>query len=1341
MPTYYKLTQCSPGTQIIYTTADLSIYPPTSILQVNRSFCFTFEVTAPTPYIVTPIITNVFNTCEACLAPVYYKLTECAPGTNEFYTDVDLYSYLANTLSISGSCYTVSQSSTYTGILTPVTIDHLYVSCEDCTKKCYNLISCDTTLYPNLYLQSNALLESYVNQTVNINGDITKKYTVARGLQYKVLAIDTISKLCTGGITPPINYEITSFILNGVEQVITPYTYTTTSLNLQLLTCTGFTCVPAICPTSNNYTNLSDLINGFFNSLSLPLQAYPYDYNQVAINFNEGDIWTLTINYDGGLGDPLMGPVVYGVDSSNTPIWINKGVDKSGQYYNEVLCMAPVTAISSVTPTSGCNPCYTLLSCQCSLYPNLYLQSDPLLAGYVGQLININGDLTKKYTVVESTQYIGLSIDTIDSVCNGILFPGIASIVLPIDYEITSFIYNGVEHVFTPYAYSTTTLNFQSLDCTGLSCVSATCASGNVNNYTNAADMFNGFFNSLCLPLQAYPYNDMDTNRAKIAISYIAGDTFSLNVNYNGGGGNPLTISATFGVDALGNPIRLTGGYPIDNYPPSIECIAPSNPFSSINVSAPCYPCYTLTSCDGTLVVPVITDLSSYVGTNISVAEFPGECFTVVGNNSTVLCTDTIEVTGITLCDCTPDCGCPDGYILLQDGVTCQEILTVAATSTGTIYEVGPGYTPTAGAWGGLIYQDISTLTLPIAQVGNYLYDNNGTGTALTANNLLPLPSIYTIWNTRLINVGVWTTLTSGPDALPVNEWIGFSVCVEAPETKTYCIGIAADNRMRLFINGVLTVKFDAPGPFVSTYPFDAWHIIPVTLNVGTNIIKLEGYNDGGPAGFGAEIYNATPAQIIAVNTALDLEPYILYSTKNLLPPNPTAYFNTGETSGYTCPVGYQLSTCAGEVSCQQILQTPVGPCCYALTDCDSGANYVVSTDLSAYIGLTVRLNEIAGCLLVVDVAPNCDGSLTVTLSDSFPNCASCQVTPPPCYTLTDECLGTGLSFSVTNDLSASLGSVIKVCPSDLPIPNPTPINPGTPLVPFVPDDALFQYNLINCCDPSEVLIVTNTLYPYLGQTISVPVLGNKCWTVTEILLVGTSMGFIDLTGAYAYTDCGPCMGIFPCTVPYLPELLDCMCLTISESTNCTGAITLTNLGTISPTCETCAPPPPTCYELTDCKGVVDPFIVCDDLSVYLGSVIKIEGCGDTCWSVALAFNCDNSICLNGAITEFVDCETCLPPPPVPTPFALHARRIKPGYFSTNSCLTTEYIERVNCTFALEVYNQMLVNRYGITVCCDNDLDQWAIKKQVLDFELLTDPDLCKSTLNPFVPSCPDEPI
>jgi hypothetical protein len=699
--------------------------------------------------------------------------------------------------------------------------------------------------------------------------------------------------------------------------------------------------------------------------------------------------------------------------------------------------------------------------------------------------------------------------------------------------------------------------------------------------------------------------------------------------------------------------------------PPSI---IPVTVTATFNSCGPClYPCYTLTNCDSTTSYVVSTDLFMYIGTTISVTEYPGECFTVVGNTiDSFLCADTGTVSGMSPCSCTPGCGCPDGYVLLPDGVTCEQIVTVPATQNPTIYAVQQaqqlaGY----GVNGANIYEDISYKTLPIKGVtGGSWRDNDGLGVTLTFTNYLPSPNAFTVWQDRLRKVGV----RPNPRPSPIN-WTGLTCCITVPETKMYCIGFACDDYIKISINGVLQIQRIPPGTSPLTYT--VWHIMPLTLTAGTNNIQYELNGFAPPDAMGFEIYDATPAQLALVTTEAQLAPFIKYSSESLLPPNPPAYFDIGGvSSGYTCPVGYTLSTCDG-ITCTQVLQTPVLPCCYILEDCSSGATYVTSTDVSTYINTWVTLNEIPGCLLVKDISPTCDGALTVTIIESFGSCTACAVVPPPCYTLTDDCLGgTGLTFTVTNDLSASVGSVIKVCPSDLPIPDPTPPNPGIPLVPF-PDD-IFQYNLINCCDPSEILIVTNTLYPYIGQTISVPVLGNKCWTVTEILLVGTSMGLIDLTGAYLYTDCGPCMGIFPCDVPYLPELLECRCLTITDSPFCTGAITLTTLGPITTTCEECLPPPPVCFLLTDCQEIVDPFIVCTpDLSAYVesSSVIKIEGCGDTCWSVALADTCDNSICLNGAITEFVDCPTCLPPPPIPVPFSVTGRKIKPGY-STKPCIT-----------------------------------------------------------------------
>jgi len=160
--------------------------------------------------------------------------------------------------------------------------------------------------------------------------------------------------------------------------------------------------------------------------------------------------------------------------------------------------------------------------------------------------------------------------------------------------------------------------------------------------------------------------------------------------------------------------------------------------------------------------------------------------------------------------------------------------------------------------------------------------------------------------------------------------------------------------------------------------------------------------------------------------------------------------------------------------------------------------------------------------------------------------------------------------------------------------------------------------------------------------------------------------------------------------------------------------------------CEACQA---VCYLLEDCQNAVPDMILCTDLSAHVGKIIKIAGCGNICWTVSEASSCVGSIKFEGEVTEFDTCLECLPPTPVPVPLELNLRKVKPGYNSPNSCVTLEYLQRVNCNFALQVYNEMLIKRYGITVCCDQDVDTWDIQKSELDYMLMGDPSLCKSTL------------
>jgi hypothetical protein len=99
------------------------------------------------------------------------------------------------------------------------------------------------------------------------------------------------------------------------------------------------------------------------------------------------------------------------------------------------------------------------------------------------------------------------------------------------------------------------------------------------------------------------------------------------------------------------------------------------------------------------------------------------------------------------------------------------------------------------------------------------------------------------------------------------------------------------------------------------------------------------------------------------------------------------------------------------------------------------------------------------------------------------------------------------------------------------------------------------------------------------------------------------------------------------------------------------------------------------------------------------------------------------------------NCAACLPQPPAPIPFTLHPRKIKPGY-DTPGC-DPEYTQKVTCTFGEQVYDEMVKSRYGVTICCDHDLQKWNIKKQLLDLRAIYDPSLCKNLIPPCPTACP----
>lgn len=248
---------------------------------------------------------------------------------------------------------------------------------------------------------------------------------------------------------------------------------------------------------------------------------------------------------------------------------------------------------------------------------------------------------------------------------------------------------------------------------------------------------------------------------------------------------------------------------------------------------------------------------------------------------------------------------CAEGYELSLDGSVCQQIQTQAASPpTGGGGTPGVALKVNNAEWnngGGRIYAPgyaldgsgtVSTsLLIPHFWVnGNYPWDSVGRNTA----------------DGRLNACGIWSV-----GSTPNGEFIGFSRKITISVAKRYYVGIAGDNTVRITVNGIKlveTTNIDG-GP-----NFNFWNIYPVELRAGDNFIEVYGMNSGGAAGFGAEIYDMTEAEIAAAAGPSDLN--IVFSTQSVVGEN----FDLGQTQGWSCPSGWSLDTTpAGDPVCRLI--------------------------------------------------------------------------------------------------------------------------------------------------------------------------------------------------------------------------------------------------------------------------------------------------------------------------------------------------------------------------------------------------------------------------------------
>lgn len=274
------------------------------------------------------------------------------------------------------------------------------------------------------------------------------------------------------------------------------------------------------------------------------------------------------------------------------------------------------------------------------------------------------------------------------------------------------------------------------------------------------------------------------------------------------------------------------------------------------------------------------------------------------------------------------DRSCTEGYTLVNDGgvYSCQKETTtideepavIVGGSTNTVEHFTYF---TYGQWGTAFYKygnfnldgtwSTSDPLLKPNVYTNQVYTAFPNANVITYNSGPWINHLNNTTDGRLNKCGVWLSGNQGYEGT-----LGFSRSITVTESKNYYIGVGSDNYGYIKIDGVeiLHQVDDLSG---WSYPFRVWNVYPVYLAAGTHLVSLSVYNYGVVGILGFEIYNATEEQLIAAVDDAAIEPYILFSTKNI------ANGELFDIGNYTCTDStYQLINEGGVYSCQKIITT-----------------------------------------------------------------------------------------------------------------------------------------------------------------------------------------------------------------------------------------------------------------------------------------------------------------------------------------------------------------------------------------------------------------------------------
>jgi len=186
------------------------------------------------------------------------------------------------------------------------------------------------------------------------------------------------------------------------------------------------------------------------------------------------------------------------------------------------------------------------------------------------------------------------------------------------------------------------------------------------------------------------------------------------------------------------------------------------------------------------------------------------------------------------------------------------------------------------------------------SDLGSLLYDNDFDLDGSGNSTLLDTAGLW-INNDRvsgpLLRSGVWTNTNL------TDYWLGFNLCFQINDPKLYYIGLGGNDGVTFKINKTTIIQQNIGTAYSENFRY--WHIYPIILNRGENVIQVMGIDTSDGGGFGMEIYDNEVSELRTASTINDLN--IIFSTINKTGQTFDVVYSSGftpSTSGYTCESG-----------------------------------------------------------------------------------------------------------------------------------------------------------------------------------------------------------------------------------------------------------------------------------------------------------------------------------------------------------------------------------------------------------------------------------------------------